>query len=89
MSQDQQEPMAGNESRASGDAGLPDQDDVAPETIEQLSAEREERLDPDNRPEDVEVDNTVRTFDPGAGRFTDDPDYDPQDQPFAAGESKT
>ncbi|MCW2835482.1 MAG: hypothetical protein JWN68_3435 [Nocardioides sp.] len=64
---------------------MPDPDDVPQETIERLDAEREERLDPDNRSENVEVDNTDRTFDPDAGRFTDDPDHDPEDQPFADG----
>ncbi len=33
--------------------------------IEQLDSDREARLDRDNRPENVEIDNTVRAFDPG------------------------
>ena len=36
-----------------------------PEEIEQIQAERAERLDPDNRPENAEVDNTQRTFEDG------------------------
>jgi hypothetical protein len=44
---------------------------------------REERLDPDNRPDNVEIDNTQRTFDPAAGRFTDDPEYSEDDRPYA------
>ena len=36
-----------------------------PEEIEQIEAERAERLDPDNRPENAEVDNTQRTFEDG------------------------
>lgn len=83
MSEDQQAPEAEQTSTHSGDAGLPDAHEVPPETIEQIEAERAERLDPANRPEDAEIDNTVRTFDPGSGRFTDDPDYDPEDRPFA------
>jgi hypothetical protein len=67
-------------------AGLPDPDDVPPEQIEEIEREREERLDPDNRPEGTEIDNTDRTFDSGAGMFTDDPDYDPDHQPYAGGE---
>ena len=54
----------------SGTADLPE------ETIEEIERERAERLDPDNRPEDTEVDNTERTFDSGAGKFTDSDDYD-------------
>ena len=45
-----------------------------------------ERLDPDNRPEDTEVDNTGRTFDSGAGKFTDSDDYDESDRPFVTEE---
>ena len=35
-----------------------------------------ERLDPDNRPDGAEVDNTDRTFDVDRGQFTDSEDYD-------------
>jgi hypothetical protein len=47
-----------------------------PERADSLSAEelekiRQERLDPDNRPDNVEVDNTQRTFDTDTGTFTD------------------
>jgi len=59
MSQDQQQPDADPNASQSGDAGLPDQDDVPAETIEQLESDREERLD-----------------------------YDPQDRPFAEGDSE-
>lgn len=43
---------------------------------------REQRLDPDNRPDSAEVDNTDRTFDAEAGMFTDNPDYPPKEKPF-------
>ena len=44
---------------------------------EDRSARHEEkRLDPDNRPEGTEVDNTDRTFDVDRGQFTDSEDYD-------------
>jgi len=36
-----------------------------PEEIEQIQAERAERLNPNNRPENAEVDNTQRTFEDG------------------------
>ena len=68
--------------RESGTAGLPTEDDVPPETVEQIERDRAERLDPANRPEDTEVDNTGRTFDSGAGKFTDSEDYDADDRPF-------
>lgn len=72
--------------RESGTAGLPDADDVPAETLEQIEQERSERLDPDNRPDGAEVDNTDRTFDSEAGMFTDNPDYDEDDRPFASAE---
>lgn len=44
----------------------PPDDEVA-----EMEEERERRLDPDNRPDASEVDNTERDFDAEAGRFTD------------------
>ncbi|WP_148573374.1 hypothetical protein [Nocardioides caldifontis] len=49
---------------------------------EELEAERQRRLDPENRPEFTEVDNTGRTFDPISGTFEDD-DRDGVNAPFA------
>jgi hypothetical protein len=46
------------------------------ETQKEIEGEREERLDPDNRPENAEVDNTPREFDVERGQFTDSEDYD-------------
>ncbi len=40
--------------------------DLSPEEIEQIEAERKERLDPDNRPPNAEVDNMDRTFEDGS-----------------------
>lgn len=74
--------------RESGTAGLPSQDDVPEETIEELERERAERLDASNRPDEAEIDNTGRTFDSGAGRYTDDPDYDENDRPFLTEEGE-
>ena len=75
-----------DDQRESGTAGLPDEDEVPDETIEEIDSDRAERLDPDNRPDGAEVDNTPRTFDSGAGMFTDNPDYDKNDRPYAGEE---
>jgi hypothetical protein len=62
--------------------------------VEQIEAERRDRLDPANRPENAEVDNTHREFDSEAGMFTDQPGYDElsdEDKPYDddAGEMKS
>ena len=44
--------------------------DVTDEEAEQLTKEREERLDPENRPTNAIVDNTRRDFDVEKGDFT-------------------
>lgn len=52
--------------------------------VEAIEEERERRLDPDNRPDNAEVDNTERDFDVVEGRFTDseeDPDVGPFNDP--------
>jgi hypothetical protein len=51
---------------------------------EEIEAEREERLDPENRPENAEVDNTQRDFDAEKGTFTDRDDYDEVEPKFVA-----
>ena len=38
--------------------------------VEQIERERQERLAPENRPINSEVDNTQRDFDPESGEFT-------------------
>ena len=54
---------------------------------EQVEAERAERLDPDNRPDDAEIDNSDREFDEEKGMFTDSPGYEEAEAKFpAAGE---
>jgi len=53
-----------------------------PEDKEDIEKDREERLDPDNRPDGVEVDNTDREFDPEKGMFTDSDDYEQADAKF-------
>src|SRR3954463_10592627 len=47
-----------------------------PEDAEEIEQERKERLDPDNRPDNVEVDNTQRDFDVEKGMFEDSEGYD-------------
>jgi hypothetical protein len=49
------------------DAGYSTDDEVSEEEAEKLEQERQERLDPDNRPENALVDNTQREFDPEKG----------------------
>jgi hypothetical protein len=55
---------------------------VDPEESDQVEQEREERLDPDNRPDEAEVDNTQRTFDETKGLFTDSEGYDDAEAQF-------
>ncbi len=65
---------AGSASDGDGDRA----DDIDEEQIEQ---EREERLDPENRPKNAEVDNSARDFDIASGQFTDH-DKDEEVGPF-------
>ncbi|MCB0895659.1 MAG: hypothetical protein KDB43_09840 [Nocardioidaceae bacterium] len=51
---------------------------------EEVEQERQERLDPDNRPEEAEVDNTDRDFDEEKGMFTDSEGYEEADERFPA-----
>jgi hypothetical protein len=46
-------------------------DDVDKDLLEEIESERQERLDPDNRPDGAEVDNTQRTFIAEEARFED------------------
>jgi hypothetical protein len=58
--------------------------ELSQEELDEIEAERKERLDPDNRPEHAEVDNTDRDFDSTTGQFTDhepDPDLGPFEDP--------
>jgi hypothetical protein len=57
------------------------------ESMEQVEDERQERLAPENRPDNVEVDNTGRDFDVEKGMFTDSEGYEEAEPRFpAAGE---
>ena len=55
---------------------------------EELERERQERLDPENRPENTEVDNSDRTFDPETGLFEDTDLEPPEEAPFRASEAE-
>jgi hypothetical protein len=56
-----------------------------PEDEAAIAEERERRLDPDNRPDNVEVDNTDRDFDSAKGMFTDSEGYEQVDEQFTTG----
>ena len=51
-------------------------------STEEIEMDRRERLAPENRPPNAEVDNTVRDFDVEKGMFTDDPDYEDAPKKF-------
>ncbi|MEZ0577951.1 hypothetical protein [Nocardioides sp. MH1] len=52
--------------------------------VEQILKERDERLDPDNRPENTEVSNAGREFNVAKGMFTDEPGFDEAEEQFTA-----
>ncbi|QIG41414.1 hypothetical protein G5V58_00285 [Nocardioides anomalus] len=75
------------ESREQGEAEEAEQEGARqpgadPEEADEIAADREERLDPDNRPENVEVDNTDRDFDAEKGMFTDSEGYEQAEERF-------
>lgn len=51
-------------------------------TEDELEEVRRKRLDPENRPENAEVDNTQRTFDTTTGTF-EDAEAEPGTGPYA------
>jgi hypothetical protein len=76
------------------DAGgreLRDVDEKPPDDeVKEIEEERERRLDPENRPDDAQVDNTERTFDSDTGFFTDSEEYDENaPAPYAGSEDET
>src|SRR5690349_18167996 len=62
--------------RAGRSLGIEPNKEPDEDTKQDMEEERERRLDPDNRPDGAEVDNTDRTFDHEHGQFTDSEDYD-------------
>ncbi len=67
------------DARAGRSQGIEPGEEPDEETKQDIEEERERRLDPDNRPEGAEVDNTQRDFDVERGRFTDSEDYNPSE----------
>ncbi len=59
---------------SSGFSSRSTETEISDEERERIEAERQERLAPENRPENSEVDNTQREFDPEAEEFTYGPD---------------
>ena len=70
--------------RAGRSLGIDTQAEPDEDTKKEMEEEREKRLDPDNRPDNAEIDNTDRDFDVVKGQFTDsedDPDIGPFNDP--------
>jgi len=95
MGDDEQEEREGSilddggidtDERAGRSLGIDTDAEPDEDTKREMEEERERRLDPDNRPEGAEVDNTQKDFDVDAGMFTDNDDYDPEHTPYAEGE---
>jgi len=77
---------SGDEGSSNPDVTTSDTDSgVSDEEAEQLEKERQERLDPDNRPTNAIVDNTGREFDGEKDDFTYAPGEEPdgKDRPQA------
>lgn len=73
----------GSEAGSESESGqLSTQPGADPADAEEIEEERQERLDPDNRPEDAEVDNTDRDFDAEKGLFTDSEGYEEAEERF-------
>ena len=66
------------------EAGATKQPGADPEEKEEIEEERQRRLDPENRPDNAEVDNTERDFDAKKGKFTDSEDYEQAEEKFPA-----
>ncbi len=62
--------------RAGRSQGIDTESEPDEDTKQEMEEERERRLDPENRPDNAEVDNTPRDFDVDRGMFTDRDDYD-------------
>jgi hypothetical protein len=53
-----------------------------PEDEAEIEEERERRLDPENRPDGAQVDNSERDFDAEKGMFTDTEGYEEAEEKF-------
>jgi hypothetical protein len=74
--------------RAGRSLGIEPDKEPDEDTKQEMEEVREERLDPDNRPDGAEIDNSDRTFDATRGQFTDSEDYDDSEPaPFTDAEN--
>ena len=84
MSDNEEQPDEGTRDTSDSGGNIRDvHEKPSDEEIEEIEEERQERLHPDNRPDNVEVDNTDRTFDPERGQFTDSETYDEAEPKFS------
>ena len=51
------------------DEGFSSDQEISEDDVEKLEQERKERLDPENRPANAEIDNTQRNFNPETEEF--------------------
>jgi hypothetical protein len=56
-------------------------------SIEEILKDRDERLDPENRPENTEVSNAGREFDGEKGMFSDEDGFDEAEKKFTLDET--
>jgi hypothetical protein len=78
----QDDETTGNESVEADSGELSTQPGADPADEAEIEEERQERLDPDNRPEHAEVDNTDRDFDVEKGMYTDAEGYEKAEERF-------
>src|SRR3954452_22800577 len=69
------------DARAGRSLGIEPDKEPDDQTKKEIEEERQRRLDPANRPDAAEVDNTDHTFDTARGKFTDAEDYDESEPP--------
>ena len=68
--------------RAGRSLGIEPNKEPDDETKQDMEEERDRRLDPENRPDGAEIDNTDRDFDVDKGMFTDNEAYDEVDPEY-------
>lgn len=81
----QDEAQAEGQDQAPGGTRDETQDETQSESglsVEEIEAERQKRLDPENRPDDAEVDNSDRDFDMEKGMYTDAEGYEQAPKKF-------
>jgi hypothetical protein len=94
--QDADQDESRDESRDEGQADFePPEEDIPSDgeafdgtPVDQIQKERAERLDPENRPDNAEVDNTDRELDIEKGMFTDEPGYEEAPKRFPSAEDQ-